>query len=98
MASRVELSTGEVIEGFPHDTAAYRGTALALGYGSDTEAMCRDHDPLHVRLCEWLGLGDSYSLRCAAGLRVEDEISVAEEAAVLAVQRFMRLCKTATPS
>ncbi len=53
--------------------------------------MCREHDPLHARLCDMLGVGDSPALLCAAGLRHEDEISAAEEGAVMAVQLFMRL-------
>jgi hypothetical protein len=89
--SRITLSCGTVVSGCPHDTDSYRATAVALGYGCDTVAMCRDHDQLHARLCAWLEVGDSFALRCAAGLRDEDEISGAEEAAVLAVQRFMRL-------
>jgi hypothetical protein len=90
--SRITLSCGAVIDGRPHTTASYRATARDLGYGEDGAlAMCRDHDPLHALLCNWLGLGDSIALRCAAGLRSENKISAAEESAVLAVQRFMRL-------
>jgi hypothetical protein len=85
------LSCGIVVEGEPHDTDAYRATARELGYGDDTRAMCRDHDPLHQSLAQWLGFRDSFALRCAAGLRQEDEISAAEERAVLAVQRFLQL-------
>ena len=91
MTSRVVLSCGTVVEGVPHDTDEYRATARELGYGDDTEAMCRDHDPLHQALCRWLGFTDSFALRCAASLRDEDEISAAEEAAVMAVQRFWQL-------
>jgi hypothetical protein len=55
--------------------------------------MCRDHDPLHVLLAEWLGLEASFALREAAGLLDPADADKArtEEAAVLAVQRFMRL-------
>lgn len=89
--SRITLSCGTVVEGRPHDTDSYRAMARELGCGDDTLAMCREHDPLHAMLCDWLGLGESLSLLCAAGLRAEDEISAAEETAVLAVQRFIRL-------
>jgi hypothetical protein len=85
------LSTGEIVVGEPHDTDSYRATARRLGYSDDTMAMAQDHDPLHARLCAWLGLADSFALRCAAGLRADDEISRAEEDAVLSVQRFARL-------
>lgn len=89
--SRITLSCGAVIEGRPHDTDAYRATARDLGYGADTTSMCRQHDPTHAAFCDWLGVGDSPALLCTAGLRKEDEISRAEEAAVLAIQLFMRL-------
>lgn len=97
IGSRIILSCGTVIEGRPHDTEEYRATARNLGYGDDTLSMCREHDPLHAGLCAWLGFGDSFALRCAAGLRDEDEISAAEEAAVLAVQKFRQLVRGQTP-
>lgn len=92
----VTLPCGAVIEGRPHDTDAYRATARQLGYSDDTLAMCRDHDSLHARLCDWLGV-ESYALREAAGIAVDAEIAAAEEAAVLAVQKFMRLAGAAVP-
>jgi hypothetical protein len=95
--SRITLPSGAVVEGAPHDTDEYRATALRLGYGADTLEMCQQHDPLHSLLCDWLGLGDSRSLRCAAGLEEESEVSAAEEAAVLSVQRFMRLAGVGLP-
>ena len=91
--SRITLPSGEVVLGTPHDTDAYRATARQLGYGDDTLAMCRDHDPLHALLAQWLGLEASYALRQAAGLLhpADAEKAAAEETAVLAVQRFMRV-------
>jgi hypothetical protein len=94
--SRVTLPCGAVVEGRPHQTASYRATATRLGYGSDTGAMCRDHDPLHAILCDWLGL-TSQALRQAAGLPFDGEIAAAEEEAALAVQRFLRLAGAALP-
>lgn len=88
--SRVTLSTGQVIEGEPHDTPEYRETARLLGYGDDVLAMCRDHDPLHAIVCDMLGLGDSRALRVAAGLESESVISRIEEGAVVALQRLIR--------
>jgi len=91
--SRVTLADGTVVLGAPHDTDEYRKTTERLGYGTDTLAMCQDHDPLHALLAVWLGIPVSYSLLYAAG-RLDDGDAVkaaAEEEAVLAVQRYMRL-------
>jgi hypothetical protein len=91
--SRITLPSGEVVLGSPHDTDAYRATARQLGYGDDTLAMCRDHDPLHASLCLWLGLDVSYAMLDAAGRLdpADAEKAAAEESAVCAVQKFMRL-------
>jgi hypothetical protein len=66
--------------------------ARALGYGDDIDAMCRDHDPLHALLADWLGVPQSYGIMAAAGLlKPEDhDLAAYEEAAVLAIQQFMR--------
>jgi hypothetical protein len=97
--SRITLPSGDVVLGEPQDTDAYRATARQLGYGDDTLAMCRDHDPLHALLAAWLGLEVSYSLLDGAGLLdpADAEKAAAEEAAVLAVQRFMRLAGATLP-
>lgn len=86
----VVLPCGLVVEGRPHDTDAYRATAAVLGYGDDVLSMCQQHDALHAWLAEQFGL-ESFALREAAGLSVDPEIAVAEEAAVMALQRYMRL-------
>lgn len=88
----ITLPSGLVVEGRPHDTDTYRATARDLGYGEGPEAAlmcCRDHDALHVRLCEFLGISESYSLRQAAGLPVDAEVAAIEENAVMAVQALM---------
>lgn len=95
--SRITLSTGHVVLGEPQDNDEYRETARRLGYGDDTLQCCRDHDPLHMRLAQWLGFHESFSLLCAAGVRDRDEISAAEEDAVCAVQRFARLSGARLP-
>lgn len=92
VGSRVTLPDGAVVEGAPHDTDAYRATSERLGYGDDTLQLCRDHDPLHAIVAAVFGLGASYSLAVAAGLRPADALSSAEEEVVLAVQKFVRLC------
>lgn len=91
--SCVVLPCGLVVEGQPHDTESYCATARELGYGDDILAMCREHDPLHALLCAWLGLPSSYSLRYAAGDldHADRHLADVEEAAVMAVQRFMRM-------
>lgn len=94
----IRLPSGKIVRCRPQNTGEYHTTAHQLGYGNDTLAMCRDHDPLHAVLCDWLGLGDSFALRCAAGLDDESEISAAEEAAVIALQRFMKLAGVGFPA
>lgn len=86
----VRLPGGAIVRSRPQPNAAYRETALSLGYGSDTLAMARDHDPLHAALCDWLGLDDSPALRVAAGIDADNDLARCEEAAVIAVQRFFR--------
>lgn len=91
--STVMLPGGHVVIGRPHDTDAYRASAAALGYGADTLQMCREHDPLHAALCDWLGIESSYSLRLAAGqplVATEARLAMLEEDAVMAVQKFAR--------
>ena len=52
--------------------------------------MTRDHDPLHVWLCDALGLPTSFALSEAAGQPIDAAVAALEERAVLAVQAFMR--------
>jgi hypothetical protein len=68
-----------------------RETADCLGYGDDVDALTRDHDFLHAWLADVLGLPASYALTAAAGGTVDPAIAEAEEAAVMALQRFTRL-------
>src|SRR4051812_10145900 len=91
--TKIVLPTGQVVHGVPQDTDDYRATAERLGYGDDLLAMCRDHDVLHCRLCAWLKIPTSYCMRDAAGILPEAEraLADAEEEAVMAVQRFMRM-------
>jgi hypothetical protein len=97
--TRITLPCGAVVPGAPHDTAEYRAAAQRLGYGTDTLAMCRAHDPWHALLCAWLGLPTSYSLKQAAGQGCpeEDALAAAEEDAVLALQRFARMADCPLP-
>ena len=87
----ITWSDGTFVSGAPEDTDTYRKTALDYGYGTDTLALCRDHELLHVALCHWLGV--SSPVLNALRLRVDMvgvEIRILEEAAVLAVQRFAK--------
>jgi hypothetical protein len=74
------------VHGAPQYNAEQAATARALGYGEDVAAMVADHDPLHALLADWIGLGES-----AALFGGRPEVEAAEEAAVLAVQKYMRL-------
>lgn len=95
--TEVTLPSGTVVTGYPQGSDHQAETARRLGYGDDVLAMVLDHDPLHARLCDWLGIPASYSLRLAAGELPADEtyLAQAEEEAVIAVQRFIQM-STAT--
>lgn len=99
MIGRATPSGSIVIIGEPHDTDEYRLTAQELGYDDNTLSMCQDHDPLHVALCRWLGLSVSFSMLSAVGKLHDDQeyLAIAEEAAVIAVQRFLRLAGVEVP-
>lgn len=99
--SIITLPCGAVVESNPHDTDEYRATARSLGYGEGPDAalrMAQEHDVLHCRLVEWLGIPESFSLRVAVGLGADPELARIEEAAVLAVQRLMRRAGGRLPS
>jgi hypothetical protein len=72
----------------PEDTDAYRARAIALGYGSDTAAMSRDHELGHHLLAHWLGLPHSPTLYAVAGGNLDHPLWRLEEGAVLALQAF----------
>jgi hypothetical protein len=82
------LPGGHRIVAAPQDDAAYRATALRLGYGGDTLRMMREHEAAHSALCHWLGLPESPTLRVVAGDEGPTDLSNLEEDAVLALQRF----------
>jgi hypothetical protein len=71
--------------------AEQREAADDLGYDGDVDGLTRDHDFLHAWLADVLGLPASYSLTAAAGGTVDQAVAAAEEAAVMALQRFARL-------
>lgn len=87
------LPNGHAIAASPEDTDSYRATAKATGYGDDTGAMCRDHDYLHAALADLLGLPHSPALMGAAMGEDINDLTGAEEDAVLAIQRFWNLAR-----
>ena len=84
----VTLPNGKAVHARP-DADSPR-MAEALGYGADVDRMTHDHDALHALLTDWLGLPYSFSLMAAAGEPIDPALAAEEEAAVLALQRFVR--------
>lgn len=89
--TQVILPTGDVVNGVP--TYDQKAAAEEMGF-ADIDAMCQAHDPMHVVLCELLGIGCSYALRLAAreqGMSEQEHILAGlEEDAVLAVLKFQQ--------
>ena len=95
--SVIQLPSGAMIRSRPRGEGDQAETAQRLGYEADVDSLCRDHDALHALLCDWLGLDTSYSLSAAAGQRTDAELAEHEEAAVIAVQTFMRRAGVGPP-
>lgn len=86
------LHDGKIVPAVPHDTDIYRATALRLGYGADTAALCIEHEIAHVALAHFLMLPESPVMRAVAdGDFTNAALLDLEEAAVLAVQAFSRV-------
>lgn len=83
------LSSGATLHAHPDGSEEQVRTARRLGYDGDVGAMTRDHDPLHLALCDWLGI-ESQALAAAAGEPADHDLAALEEDAVLAVQRLMK--------
>jgi len=62
-------------------------TAKTLGV--DVRKMNADHDLLHSAFAHMTGLDASMALLAAAGAPVNPDVAAAEEAAVLALQKFL---------
>jgi hypothetical protein len=82
------LPGGHRIVAAPQDDAAYRATALRLGYGSDTLRMMQEHEAAHSALCHWLALPESPTLRAVADDEGPTDLSNLEEDAVCAIAKF----------
>lgn len=70
--------------------ADQHATARDLGYGSDIDALTRDHDFLHAWLADKMDLPVSLALSMAAKGEVGCCSAALEEAAVLAIQRYAK--------
>lgn len=85
---------GSRVPAKPHDTDAYRATAADHGYGTDTWAMCLDHEIGHTICAQRNGLPYSPTLWAVAhGQPKHTSIPgemYAEEEMVLAWQRWKR--------
>jgi hypothetical protein len=89
----ITMPDGTTFNAVPEDNDSYRAMAQKLGYGTDTWAMCRDHDAMHAILADALGFPYSPALMGAAHKEPLNEVTGAEEDMVLAAQRFLQLYK-----
>lgn len=87
------------VDAVPHDSDEYRARARSLGYPDDAAGllrMSREHELSHALLARWLGLPCSPTMRGialrTAGIGPWFPAWRVEEACVLAVQKFARVC------
>lgn len=93
---RIELPDNSTFSAVPHETEEYFNRALALGYGiyaNPSRQMNAEHDAMHALLASVFGLPVSPALQAAADGEPINELTGAEEALVLAAQRFVNLCR-----
>lgn len=90
--THTELPGDLVLMAQPEDTDSYLAQAHAIGYADGT-AMCREHDYLHAALAEMLGLPHSPALMGAARGEPINDLTGAEERAVLAIAEFWNLAR-----
>lgn len=84
---------GTEVHAHPQHGPEDEARAVALGYPG-VGSMTVEHDPLHTLLAVTLGLGVSPTLWAVAhGLPVDPVLAEAEEAMVLAAQRFLNLAR-----
>ncbi len=81
--------SGAAVEAHPQHGPEDVARAEALGY-PHVGAGCLDHDPLHVVVAEVLGT-PTLLRSLAEGKPVDPELAGAEEAVVLAVQRYLNV-------
>ncbi len=80
---------GTQVLGWPENTDSYKATAAKHGYGTDTTALCIEHEVLHVVLAHWLRI-ESHAMQAARGMLAHRGLCELEEAAVLAIQAYIR--------
>jgi hypothetical protein len=87
---RITLPDGATVLAMAEDTPEYRATALETGYNDDLDALCREHEIIHVALAHLLKTTsptmDHVSERRPVALWLREM----EEDAVLAIQRYTR--------
>ncbi len=85
---------GTRVTATPEDSDPYRANAAALGYGTDTASLSRDHEILHTFLAEALGYGSSPTLWAVAHNFGEATAPIweqeEEETWTLAFQSYLR--------
>lgn len=92
---RTTLPDGSPVYAVPGETDEDMARAAALGYGEGPQAvlaMTWDHDRFHALLAHAWGLPESPALRQTVE-ESRSELAGAEEAAVLAIQRWWNLCR-----
>lgn len=89
---RTQLPGRGEVTGMPHYTASYRRTARDHGYGSDVARLNRTHEVCHNLIAHILRLPCSPVFRrVASGDHESDNLTRAEEEAVLALEKFANI-------
>lgn len=90
--TELRLQIAETSLCVPDDTQNEAQRATAEKIGVSVREMNEGHDLTHCLLAEWIGLPYSPTLASVAGgPLIESDLNDAEEAAVLAVQRYLNL-------
>lgn len=84
---KITFPDGTHILSAPQDNDEYRKTALDLGYGNDTWAMCKEHDPFHIFIAVMNGKATSRALYRASLGKEPDDKDREEEFLVLSYQK-----------
>lgn len=87
---RVSETDRRELPAVPEETDEYRERATYLGY-DDPLQMCQEHDIIHTMLADMLGLDVSPALLGAVCDEPINDLTGAEEDAVLAIQRFINI-------
>lgn len=85
-----EFEDGAVNGAWPHDAPHYHAIAHRLGYEGDTLRYCREHELAHHLVAEHFGSHSPVLWTLAHGEEPPAMIAAAEEALVMALQRYAR--------